>query len=219
MKTLRCAAVLALVSVVIVPAILSARNSVKKTPERLTGQPAPWTTNDRPLGAKVAFSGASVDTFILAEYGFEDAGGVCDTQGWYSVDLTAQLGVFFHVDDFAGMGGGDFGRLTPLEGNQSLWCGARADSVSESLCSYATLPGYGDRWDQTFESVPMPVSGDATLSYHIRWDSESGYDYTYVEYVDTSGAWVELANYDGIGETVASWVIPESSVPDTLIVR
>jgi hypothetical protein len=143
----------------------------------------------------------------------------CDPQGWTSVDLTAQLGIFFHVDDFIGLGGGDFGRLTPIAGNQSMWCGTRLDSTSENFYSCEFLPGYGNYWDQRFESVPFPVSGDVSLTYHIRWDSEPGYDYTYVEYQDTGGTWVQLAAYAGIGETTDNWIIPDSTVSDSLKIR
>jgi len=216
-KAHRIAAAIALISIAIVPAILTARNGSTESPERQSGQPAPRVPGDLPLGEKAAVSSALVDTYVIAEYGFEGTGGLCDAQGWISVDLTQQAGPYYHVDDFVGTGG-DFGRLTPLQGNQSLWCGLRYDSTSEVAC-YTDYPGYGNNWDQRFESVPMPVSGDVTLSYHIRWDTEDGYDYACVEYVDTNDAWVELAFYQGIGEAVESFVIPEANLPDTLITR
>ena len=51
------------------------------------------------------------DTTVLASYSF-NPNGVCDSEGWVGVDLMAQVGDYFHVDDFAGLGGG----LVPLEG-------------------------------------------------------------------------------------------------------
>jgi hypothetical protein len=68
----------------------------------------------------VSFEGLRVsavaDTTILAHYDFETG-----PQGWVPVDMTEQPGRYWHVDDYAGLGGGSFGLLTPVRGNQSLW--------------------------------------------------------------------------------------------------
>ena len=53
-----------------------------------------------------------------------------DWQGWTRVDNTAPGDTCFHVDDFAGLGGGTYGRLVPLEGAKSLWCGARPGATA-----------------------------------------------------------------------------------------
>ena len=65
----------------------------------------------------LTYAPAQVDTYLTVFYDFEEM----DWQGWTTKDLTAQQGLFWHVDDFAGLGGG----LTPLEGAKSMWCGAR----------------------------------------------------------------------------------------------
>jgi hypothetical protein len=128
------------------------------------------------------------DTIILGSWDFEG----CDAQGWTSADRTAQEGTYFHVDDFAGLGGGDFGRLYPLEGTQSMWCGARP-SPSEPLCSYATLPGYGNRWSQYFQTAAcLTVTGDVTIDYLIAWDVEPDFDYVELEYDTCDDDWVTL---------------------------
>ncbi len=62
----------------------------------------------------------AVDTFCIVWFDFE----AMNWQGWTSLDRTAQVDTFFHVDDFAGLGGGSHGRLVALEGTKSLWCGA-----------------------------------------------------------------------------------------------
>ena len=59
----------------------------------------------------------------------------------------------------------DFGRLGSLEGDQSLWCGKRPDSTSVYFCSYGCLPGYGNEWEQYFESTKFQWSGDVQISY------------------------------------------------------
>jgi hypothetical protein len=165
-------------------------------------------------------SAAGSDTTLLGFWNFESGTGACDPQGWTSVDRTAQIGDFFHVDDFAGLGGGDFGRLVPLEGAQSLWCGARPDAANMFLCGYATLPGYGDSWDQAFCTANcLGVSGDVSVDFLVAWDSEPDYDYTYVEYDLCDDNWTEQFAYDNIGSGFASHVIDSTLHAGSLRVR
>lgn len=132
-------------------------------------------------------SSSHADTTLLGSWSF---GIGCTAAGWTSVDRTAQVGTFFHVDDFAGLGGGGSGRLVPLEGARSMWCGLRPGQTHPALCSYATLPGYGDDWDQLlYTTACLEVSGDVSVDYLIAWDSEEGYDYTVLEYSDCGAVW------------------------------
>ncbi|NIM20733.1 MAG: T9SS type A sorting domain-containing protein [Candidatus Latescibacteria bacterium] len=164
-------------------------------------------------GVLVPRSAALADTLVLAYWTF-DSGLVCDAQGWTTHDLTEQSGCYFHVDDFAGLGGGDYGNLVPLEGNQSVWCGARPDTASMILCGYAKLPGYGNAWDQgwCFKCIDVPDTEAIAISYLIAWDSEPGFDCTYLEYATKSTCdslqniddilgddWVNLATFDDVG--------------------
>ncbi|MFQ5511492.1 MAG: FlgD immunoglobulin-like domain containing protein [Candidatus Krumholzibacteriia bacterium] len=143
-------------------------------------------------------STAAPDTFHLAWFDF-DTGGLPDTQGWTSADLTAQLDEFFHVADATDLDGGDFGRLIVLEGAQSLWCGTPA-STAEPFCGWATLPGYGNRWDQRFTSKIFTGCDSVRISYKVMWDSEPGYDQTTVEYFDdATGNWVDFPVRGGVG--------------------
>ncbi len=142
---------------------------------------------------------AAANTTVLYTATF-DAGASCTEQGWTKVDLTAQIGDFFHVDDYAGLNAANF---APLEGTKSLWCGARPEA-SGPLCAYATLPGYGSNWNQAFCTRNcLAVSGDGMLdvSFLARFDSEPDYDYTVLEYtLDCSGVagWTQI---DGGGTT------------------
>lgn len=149
-------------------------------------------------------SEALPDTFVLGEWTFDAPGGGPDPQGWYGVDATDWEEIYFHIDDFAGLSGG----YSPLEGNQSLWCGARADTN----CSNGSLPGYGNQWKQYFESVPFPCSGDVSLDYRVRYDVEPGYDYVYVQYYHKNGYWKTLKTYTGAGEEMESETIPSDSL-------
>ena len=140
---------------------------------------------------------AAADTTWLGEWNFEGGGAGCDPQGWVSADVTAQTGDYFHVDDFAGLGGGATGRLVPIEGAQSMWCGARPASTVP-LCGYATLPGYGNSWNQAFCTANcLPVDSVVTIDYLASWDSEPGYDATTVEIDACDDQWTKL--YGGTG--------------------
>lgn len=163
---------------------------------------------------------AQVDTYCIVHYDFEHV----DLQGWTRVDNSIEPAYYentlpseryyFHVDDFAGLGGGDFGRLQPIEGTQSFWCGARPDPVDQYLCGWIYPPGYGNGWKQYLHSkIYWKPEGDVTFSYHARIDTEQDYDYVSV---DASTqlfnydilVWTELASYSGVVDTVAVHVIP-----------
>ena len=144
--------------------------------------------------------------FCLVQYTFELTGG--GMTGWTRVDNTAQPGVFFHVDDFAGIAPGDFGGLVPMEGAQSMWCGSRPDDSSPYLCSWSNAPGYGNGWNQMLQSDPIPFVGAVTLDFKAHYDSEPDYDFTLVEYDAGEYAWTEIARFSGTGDTIASFVIP-----------
>jgi hypothetical protein len=150
-------------------------------------------------GLLARYSSAAVDTYCLVWYDFE----AMNWQGWTQVDNTAQHGTFFHADDFAGLSGGESGRLAPIEGTKSMWCGARP-GTDDYLCSWATAPGYGNDWNQYLATI-ITESAPIRLSYHGIFDSEPGYDYTYVEYAAGGCCDYEvLAVWDGVVDTVVS---------------
>jgi hypothetical protein len=184
----------------------SSREAEKLRMKALSGPAYPDPGNGRTVATQRA---ASADTTWLGYWSFDGAGGGCDSQGWVSADITEQIGEFFHVDDFAGLGGGSFGRLNPLEGDQSLWCGARPVATGP-LCGYAALPGYGNNWTQRFCTVScLDVEGDVTFDYLISWDTEWGYDFINVEFKNCDAEWPTSSGgyyggggtgLDGIGE-------------------
>jgi hypothetical protein len=159
------------------------------------------------------FNIAQAETVFLGNWTF-DQGPMCVREGWISVDLTEQTGCYWHVADATELNGGDFGGLIVLSGLQSLWCGASPDPNDVYLCGYASLPGYGNDWDQSWCSkcICVPDTEEVYICYDVIWDSEPGYDYTYVEYA-TKGAcdslgsidnipandWVKIAAYYGVG--------------------
>lgn len=80
-------------------------------------------------------------------------------------------GNYFHVEDFAGLYGGNFGLLTPITGNHSLWCGVRA-----SQSSYAG-DGYGNDWNECWESCEFaidPADSLILVMYSICYQTQPG---------------------------------------------
>jgi hypothetical protein len=144
---------------------------------------------------------AAADTYCIVWYDFE----TFDLQGWYIRDETGQAGNFFHVDDFAGLGGGDYGRLVPIEGTKSAWCGARPGG-DPGMCLWWGAPGYGNGWDQSLVTDPFSFTSPLTLSFHGVFDSEPGWDYTTIEYC-FGETWVPLDSLDGVVDTVAAYTI------------
>jgi hypothetical protein len=141
---------------------------------------------------------AAVDTYCIVWYDFDPS----DWQGWTRRDYTAQWDTFFHMDDFAGLGGGTYGHLVPIEGSRSAWCGARPGS-DEYLCGWRTPPGYGNGWDQALVTDALYFIGPLNISYHGVFDSEPQYDKTTVEY-QWGDEWVVIASYEGFVDTIAT---------------
>ncbi|MCK4351517.1 MAG: hypothetical protein KAX13_11690, partial [Candidatus Krumholzibacteria bacterium] len=110
-------------------------------------------------GLRGLYTAASVDTYLIVNYDFE----VNDWQGWTRFDMTAQRGVFFHADDFDGLGG----EFAPLEGSKSIWCGARpTDGPYEYMCGWMDAPGYGNNWNQSLKTGEIIFADILHLSYH-----------------------------------------------------
>ncbi len=148
----------------------------------------------------------------LASYTFDDGAGGADPQGWTSHDLTEHP-IFFHVDDFNGLPGGDFYSLL---GTKSLWCGSRGDNTG-------TWPGYGNNWLQWFESIAFGVSGDVAVDFLLRYDTEPGYDILRLETKSGDAEWVTRASWDGdnnfSGGERFNIVIPAGQHSGSLAVR
>ena len=150
---------------------------------------------------------ADADTYCIVWYDFE----LMDWQGWTRVDNTAPEDTFFHVDDFAGLGGGTYGRLVPIEGTKSVWCGVRpGGEPSIYTCSWASAPGYGNNWDEYF-ACSVRHEGILYVSYHLVCDTESGADLVTFDHSTDIGFgwgccpdcnWNTSAVYSGVVDTV-----------------
>jgi len=150
------------------------------------------------------FRAAAANTVVLGWWQFDGPGGLPDKQGWTEHDMTVQPFKYFHVD---GSGGAPCNAITPVNGTKSMWCGQWATTATP-WCGWATLPGYGSNWNQSLETT---ISTVTTVSYTIVWDSEPGYDFTYVEWWDpVNHNWVAdvtvnagAGAYDGTGGPLA----------------
>ncbi len=150
-------------------------------------------------GLRGLYETAAADTYCMVWYTFETN----NWMGWTPIDNTAQVDTFFHVDDFAGLGTS----WTPLEGLKSMWCGAEEDLDDPYMCSWEYAPGYGNYWNQMLTSDPFAFQGTISFTYTIRWDSEPGYDYTRIEYDAGGGSWVELAEFDDLGDSTGTVLV------------
>jgi len=63
-----------------------------------------------------------------------------------------------------------------------MWCSVRANPADPYMCGWEAAPGYGENWVQDLRTDAFSFAGMITLSYHGIFDSEAGYDYTYVQY-------------------------------------
>jgi len=169
----------------------------------------------RPLRAP-----AAADTTWLGVWGF-DAGASCVEQGWSHLDKTQQVDEYWHVDDFVGLSGGDYGLLNPLEGGKSAWCGARPNSADINVCGYGSPPGYGNNWEQFFGSTCFAVTGNVELNFLVAWDSEPGFDVTTIEYdlcddnliaIDSYGNAGNGGVYDNFSPMIFDTVIVDTTI-------
>ncbi len=156
---------------------------------------------DGSLSPDTHFALAAANTTLLANFSF-DVGGTCNRQGWTVVDATAQITEFWHVDDFVGANVNPGDSLAVLAGSKSLWCGVRASTIGP-MCGYAVLPGYGNGWDQLWQTKTcIPVTGTLDVSFLIETDSEPGEDTTSLEYTtdcsDNLRGWIYLDGGVGI---------------------
>ncbi|MGD1048947.1 MAG: FlgD immunoglobulin-like domain containing protein [Candidatus Krumholzibacteriaceae bacterium] len=181
------------------------RGDHKKIHVKQQWSPEQYAGLDNPAAPGGYHTSATVDTYTVVSYDFE----TMNWQGWTRRDNTAQRGTFFHVDDFAGLGGGRYGRLVAIQGTKSMWCGVRPSAGDPYVCSWLKAPGYGNGWDQSLATAQFSFTGPITLSYHLVYDSEPGYDFTRVEYDGDfwGSSWQTLATYTGHGDTVASHVV------------
>jgi hypothetical protein len=157
-----------------------------------------WSENEYPdlvdPGMRSMMTSAQVDTFCIVWFDFENI----NWQGWTQIDNTAQVATFFHVDDFAGLGGGDYGGLIPAEGAQSWWCGARPNAADPYLCGWIYAPGYGNNWNQVLQFDSLAFTGFIDFTFKALIDSEQDWDYTYLQFDEGDGNWIEVDSYDGV---------------------
>jgi len=158
----------------------------------------------------VAASGsADIDTFVLAEFDFEGQGAP-DSQGWVSIDITEQTR-FWHVDTF----------MVPTSGgDQAMWCGTRPAATGE-VCHYGCLPGYGNNWTQILETpTAFAVEGDVTWSFNANWDTEPGWDFLYMEYLNQNDYWISVDQVDGVAtDTTLSYIIAAEGLNGSVRLR
>ncbi len=195
--------------VAVLLAILASSASARDIRRQQRKVMRPWTAEEfrdpilEDQGIRGMQKSAAADTYRLVWFDFEQL----DWQGWTRVDNTAQIDTFFHIEDFAEPGLGS-GKLAPIQGSYSMWCGAHEGICgfsNEYMCGWEDPTGYGNGWDQMLESDDFVFTGPLTLSYHAFFDTETGYDEVLVEYDAGGGDWRELpegGSWDGRSDEV-----------------
>ena len=159
------------------------------------------------------YTSAPATTLLLANFTF-NSGATCTAQGWTTVDLTAQAGTYWHVDDFTGapwagtlsVGGIAF---NPIQGTKSMWMAATpppANPVDFVLCGYQALPGYGNGWNQSFcTKTCLALVGNLDVAFKMKYDSEPSYDATGLEYTTDCAGNVGWTEIDGGNPAWSAW--------------
>ncbi len=159
---------------------------------------------DGTIAKEARFAVAAPNTTVLAYYSF-DSGIVCNPQGWTVVDGTAQVAMFWHVDDFAGANVNAGDSLAVLAGSKSLWCGLRAAPVGLP-CSYMLVPGYGNNWNQVWQSKAcINVTGNLDVSFLMEIDSEETYDATFLEYTTDCVDPKPISDWEVLDGGIGEW--------------
>ena len=140
---------------------------------------------------------------VLASWNF-DLGGGPDLQGWTTADLQSQP-AYFHIDNFAGDGSGIPG-FGPLAGTKSLWCGRQACDSPPTTCDLYS-DGYGNDWEQSFYSVQFSVTGDVTIQFLLKYDSEFLSDKLELYYAGQDQILHLLRTWSGTGTESVSQII------------
>jgi hypothetical protein len=102
-----------------------------------------------------------------------------DVSLYGTADLSAGAVSHFHVDTYLA-----------YEGTYSWWCGT---------FDYNASGGYGNSWDDRLVIPELDLTGASypILTFAYRFDSEPGYDFTYVQ-AESMGSYVNLNNgYNG----------------------
>lgn len=149
-----------------------------------------------------------VDPDLIQLWTFDDALGNPVPQGWSKVDLTSQA-TFVHVDSYNAIGA-----------PRSLWFGIQPTCSTPELCAYATLPGYGNDWDQRWQSQSLTVTGtnNITVSFDLKYDTEPTYDIFYLDYITASGTY-HVASWSGNGTESVTKTIPVGSFTSPIRIR
>jgi len=112
----------------------------------------------------------------VVDFWFDDMEG--GNTGWTTADLTATATLHFHWDTYMAYDG------------TSWWCGS---------FDYDLDGGYGNSWDDKLIIPDVDWTGYTypILTYAFRHDSETAYDFTYIQ-AESLGAFVNLnRGYDG----------------------
>ncbi len=160
-----------------------------------------WNLDDaprmRPHGEARALAAAQTsaqgDSFLLAEYGWDDLSGACDARGWTAEDLTGLI--YAHVASRFVVDTG-----TVHMGTRAFWFGADSTS-SPDVANWVYNYGYGNGWSQRLTSPLFPRTGhpatvlayDARIGFHpyppVYSEGDRGNEFFGVQALRSDGKW------------------------------
>ncbi|MEN8006008.1 MAG: FlgD immunoglobulin-like domain containing protein [Candidatus Krumholzibacteriota bacterium] len=128
---------------------------------------------------------------------FEDAQGNPAWNGWTHWDITQPTETHFLVSDFQ----------QAVPGNYAAWCGDPAIPACDASDS---VGGYGNYWHDMIEfrtdgsddpngALNTAVSTQVTVTATLQYDSEPGYDYSYLSYRFEGQNLGDMQSWDGSG--------------------
>ena len=140
-------------------------------------------------GAVIGGAKAEVDSVVilgkdLGNGDFEDAQGNPDSDGWTSVDRTAEGSSMWNISDF------NAANLDMIPGNHAWWCGR----IYYHDCGTFDFEGYGNNWNENLmwaNPVPDPtIPAEIVIKTDINVDTEAGSDRLRLQFWDENlGKW------------------------------
>jgi len=123
---------------------------------------------------------------------FEDADGDPNWNGWTHSDLSKLTETHWNVSNYN----------QPDPANHAAWCG----DINIAACDTSDVEGgYGNKWHDILEfrqTVPNVGDGSTvTITATLIYDSEPGYDYTYLSYKFNGQHIENLHSWTGTGST------------------
>jgi len=150
--------------------------------------------NEVLTGGGQSFAKASRDTVVLIGPGsanigtFEDVGGNANWNGWSHYDITQKTVPIWHASTYYA-----------ITGNYSAWCGEDVPSCGGGDPVGGYLNNYNEWLEWRGAVADNSLSCNVTVTANLQYDTEPGYDYTYLSYEKFDTGITDVVSYTGAG--------------------